>query len=165
MSDDRAWAVKTFVEFVAGAAGRPGLGPRSAATLFGPPGSPTTCRTVAASRPVPEFSPDGEVFAVRRSVTAWNNFDQSRDSGGGTRHCSIIQSKPLKLLAVIPLKAACGSGSAAVDHRNGSTSAATSLREMGARGVPETMEARLRPGFERVLDRETRSRAYGISVR
>jgi hypothetical protein len=68
--------------------------------------------------PVPEFSPDGEVFAVGRSVTAWNNFDQSRDTGG---ELDIIQSKPLKLLGVIPLKAGCGPGSVAVDHRNGST--------------------------------------------
>jgi hypothetical protein len=70
-----------------------------------------------AMSPVPEFSPDGEVFAVGRSVTAWDTFDQSRDNGG---ELDVIQSKPLKVLAVIPLKDGCGPGSVAVDHRNGS---------------------------------------------
>ena len=35
----------------------------------------------ATSR-VPEFSPDGEVFALGRSVTVWDTFDRSRDSEG-----------------------------------------------------------------------------------
>ncbi|HTY63090.1 MAG TPA: hypothetical protein VMG30_12650 [Acidobacteriota bacterium] len=71
-----------------------------------------------AMSPIPEFSPDGEVFALGRSVTVWDTFDRSRDSGG---ELDIIQSKPLKVLGVIPLKDGCGSGSVAVDHRNGST--------------------------------------------
>jgi hypothetical protein len=71
-----------------------------------------------AMSPVPEFSPDGEVFVVGRSITAWDMFDRSRDSGG---ELDVIQSKPLKVLGVIPLKDGCGPGSIAVDHRNGST--------------------------------------------
>jgi hypothetical protein len=71
-----------------------------------------------AISPVPEFSPDGEVFAVGRSVTAWDVFDRSRNAGG---ELDLIQTKPLKVLGVIPLKGECGPGSVAVDHRNGST--------------------------------------------
>ncbi|HKW98893.1 MAG TPA: hypothetical protein VJN43_14235 [Bryobacteraceae bacterium] len=67
---------------------------------------------------VPEFSPDGEVFAIGRSVTAWDVFDLSRDAGG---ELDIIQTNPLKVLRVIPLKGECGSGSVAIDHRNGKT--------------------------------------------
>jgi len=71
-----------------------------------------------AMSPVPEFSPDGEVFALGRSVTAWDTFDQTRDNGG---ELDIIQSKPLKVLAVTSLKDGCGPGGVAVDHRNGFT--------------------------------------------
>lgn len=68
--------------------------------------------------PVPEFSPDGEVFALGRSVTAWDAFDDSRDAGG---EVDIIQTSPLKLVGVISMKGECGSGSVAIDHRNGET--------------------------------------------
>jgi hypothetical protein len=71
-----------------------------------------------AMSPIPDFSPDGEVFAVGRSVTAWDVFDRSREAGG---ELDIVQTKPLKILGVIPLKGECGPGSVAVDHRNGST--------------------------------------------
>ena len=67
---------------------------------------------------IPEFSPDGEVFALARSITAWDTFDRPGDGGG---ELDIIQSKPLKVLAVIPSTDACGSGSVALDHRNGLT--------------------------------------------
>jgi len=49
---------------------------------------------------VPEFSPDGEVFAVGRSVTAWDTFDRSREAGG---ELDVIQTNPLKVMAIIPL--------------------------------------------------------------
>ncbi|MGB6941021.1 MAG: hypothetical protein WBE37_01325 [Bryobacteraceae bacterium] len=68
--------------------------------------------------PIPEFSPDGEVFALGRSVTAWDTFDRSRSSAG---ELDIIQSRPLKVLSVIPLEDGCGPGSVAVDHRDGFT--------------------------------------------
>lgn len=68
---------------------------------------------------IPELSPDGEVFALGRSVTAWDVFDRPRDAGG---ELDIIQAKPLKILTVIPLKDKCDPGSVAVDHRNGSVS-------------------------------------------
>jgi hypothetical protein len=71
-----------------------------------------------AMSPIPEFSPDGEVFALGRSVTAWDTFDRSRDSAG---ELDIIQSKPLKVLAVFPVKDGCGPGSVALDHRKGLT--------------------------------------------
>jgi hypothetical protein len=71
-----------------------------------------------AMSPVPEFSPDGEVFAVGRSATAWDIFDRPHDAGG---ELDVIQTNPLKLLAVIPPKGKCDSGSIALDHRNGVT--------------------------------------------
>ena len=67
---------------------------------------------------VPEISPDGEVFVIARSATAWDTFDRNRNTGG---ELDIVQSKPLKLLGVIPLKGGCDFGGVAVDHRNGST--------------------------------------------
>jgi hypothetical protein len=71
-----------------------------------------------ALSPTADVSPDGEVFLVARSVTAWDTFDRSRDAGG---ELDIIQTKPLKLIGVIPLKGGCSFGGVAVDHRNGET--------------------------------------------
>jgi len=71
-----------------------------------------------AIAPLTELSPDGEVFLVARSITAWDTFDRSRAAGG---ELNIIQTKPLKLIGVIPLKGGCSFGGVAVDHRNGET--------------------------------------------
>jgi hypothetical protein len=65
-----------------------------------------------------ETSPDGEVFLVARSITAWDLFDRSREAGG---ELDIVQTKPLKLIGTIPLKGGCGFGGVAIDHRNGET--------------------------------------------
>lgn len=67
---------------------------------------------------VVETSPDGEVFLVARSITAWDMFDRSREAGG---ELDIVQTKPLKLIGTIPLKGGCGFGGVAIDHRNGQT--------------------------------------------
>ena len=68
--------------------------------------------------PVADVSPDGEAFLVARSITAWDTFDRSRDAGG---ELDVIQTNPLKLIGVIPLKGGCAFGGVAVDHRNGET--------------------------------------------
>jgi hypothetical protein len=68
--------------------------------------------------PIANVSPDGEAFLVARSITAWDTFDRSRAAGG---ELDIIQTKPLKLIGVIPLKGGCSFGGVAVDHRNGET--------------------------------------------
>jgi hypothetical protein len=68
--------------------------------------------------PVAEVSPDGEVFLVARSITAWDAVDRPREGGG---ELDIVQTKPLKLIGVIPLRGGCAFGGAAVDHRNGET--------------------------------------------
>lgn len=71
-----------------------------------------------AIAPLTDLSPDGEVFLVARSITALDTFDRSREAGG---ELDIIQTSPLKLIGVIPLKGGCAFGGVAVDHRNGGT--------------------------------------------
>jgi hypothetical protein len=71
-----------------------------------------------AISPITDVSPDGEVFVVARSVTAWDTFDRSHGVGG---ELDIIQTKPLKLIGVIALKGGCDFGGVAVEHRNGET--------------------------------------------
>jgi hypothetical protein len=63
------------------------------------------------------LSPDGEVFVVARSSTAWDEFDRSHEAGG---ELDVIQLRPLALLGVVQLKGGCDFGGVAVDHRNGS---------------------------------------------
>jgi hypothetical protein len=68
--------------------------------------------------PTVEISPDGGAFVISRSFTQWDILDRSRDGDG---ELDVIQSKPLQLLGIIPLRRTCEfGGRAAIDHRNGS---------------------------------------------
>lgn len=78
---------------------------------------PLTRWVAGAMSPTVEVSPDGEALVISRSFTPWDILDRAHDGGG---ELDVIQSKPLKVLAVIPNSKACVSGGFAVDHRDGS---------------------------------------------
>jgi len=78
---------------------------------------PLTRWVAGAMSPTVEVSPDGEALVISRSFTPTDILDRAHDGEG---ELDVIQSKPLKVLAVIPDSKSCASGGFAVDHRDGS---------------------------------------------